>query len=207
MILRWSWATVTLGVVLGLCWGAEAEIYLWTDEGGIVHMTDQWSNVPESMRSRASVRDSSPTVSDTRPAPESSGTPETSAEPGPTKPLPRQMPSDTTEIPSPSPLVPPKTSYSSGDTSAPIPDYRRHGSRAKKPSPPFPYNLRLAPSDRNSVWVGPNRVPKDAFTYPHVALEKQAQFRDRLRTLEQRKSAPRKASPGQTGLPETRQLR
>jgi hypothetical protein len=206
MRLRGVWATVALGVVLGFSGGAGAEIYLWTDEGGIVHMTDQWSNVPESMRSRASVRDSSPTVSDTRPAPESSGAPEMSAEPGPTKPLPRQMPSETAEIPSPSPPAPPKTSYSE-DASAPIPAYRRHGSRAKKPSPPFPYNVRLDPADRNFVWVGPNRVPKDAFTYPHVSLEKQAQFRDRLRTLEQRRSAPRKASPGQTGRPETRQLR
>jgi hypothetical protein len=36
-----------------------AEIYLWTDAQGVVHMTDQWANVPESMRSRTSVRESS----------------------------------------------------------------------------------------------------------------------------------------------------
>jgi hypothetical protein len=55
--------------------------------------------------------------------------------------------------------------------------------------------VRLDPVDRNFVWVGPNRVPKDSFTYPRVSLEKQAQFRERIRVLEQQRSGRRHLSP------------
>jgi len=44
-------------------------------------------------------------------------------------------------------------------------------------------------------------VPKDLFTYPRVSLEKQAQFRDRLRTLERRKSEPRNTPTPRLGKP------
>ena len=43
---------VAMAMVLGGGVKADAEIYLWTDEQGVVHMTDQWSNVPESARAR-----------------------------------------------------------------------------------------------------------------------------------------------------------
>src|SRR3954452_20794851 len=51
---------VALGMVLGGSVKASAEIYLWTDERGVVHMTNQWATVPESARARVSVRDSAP---------------------------------------------------------------------------------------------------------------------------------------------------
>jgi hypothetical protein len=189
-----SRAMAILGWLLAASWQAGAEIYIWTDERGIVHMTDQFSIVPESMRSRVSVRESAPASSSARSAPDPMATERTSTPPQrPTSP-PLHMPSDLPEsVPTPAPSM--TTPYPS-DTSALLPHYRPYVPRARKPSPPFPYNVRLDPHDPKFVWVGPNRVPKSTFTYPKVSLEKQAQFRDRLRTLEQRQTGPRKASPG-----------
>ena len=62
-------------------------------------------------------------------------------------------------------------------------------------------HVRLDPDDKNFVWVGPSRVPKDAFTYPRVSLEQQAQFRDRIRRLEQRRTKPPKVAPTPPVLP------
>jgi hypothetical protein len=185
---------VVLGIVLGFPWEGKAEIYVWTDERGVVHMTDQWANVPESMRSRVSVRESSPALSDVMPTSEPVGSVTLSAEPRPEEASPLQMSSDLAETPPPT-VSSPSGALDSRGTSVLIPDHRPFVHRSKKPSPPFPYNVRLDPYDKNFVWVGPSRVPKDTFTYPRVSLEQQAQFRDRIRRLEQRRSKPPKAAP------------
>lgn len=185
---------VALGIILGLSSEAKAEIYVWTDERGVVHMTDQWARVPESMRSRVSVRESSPVLRDALPISEPAGSVVSPVEPRPEKTSPLQMPPDLAETPPPT-TSPPSVAPDSRDTSVLIPDYRPFVHRPKKPSPPFPYNVRLDPYDKDFVWVGPNRVPKDTFTYPRVSLDQQAQFRDRIRRLEQRRSKPPKAAP------------
>ena len=42
---RVFWGAVAVAMVLG--GGVKAsEMYLWTDEQGVVHMTNQWANVP-----------------------------------------------------------------------------------------------------------------------------------------------------------------
>jgi len=185
---------VALGIILGLAWEGTAEIYVWTDERGVVHMTDQWANVPESMRSRVAVRESSPASSDAAAPSEPVGSVMPPAEPRPERPSTLQMPPDLAETPPPTVSLPP-VAPDSGGTSVLIPDHRPFVQRPKKPSPPFPYNVRLDPHDENFVWVGPSRVPKDSFTYPRVSLDQQAQFRNRIRQLEQRRSKPLRASP------------
>ena len=185
---------MAMAILLGGAWRASAEIYIWTDGGGIVHMTDQWSNVPEPMRPRVSVRQSSSVARDASPAPQPAREQMPRVEPQTVKPSPSQMLPDLAEMPpsaAPSPSIMPYPR----DTSILIPDSRPFVRRPKKLSPPFPYNVRLDPSDRNFVWVGPSRVPKDTFTYPRVSLETQAKFRNRLRTLEQRRAT---SPPGVT---------
>ena len=66
---------VAMAIVLGGGVKASAEIYLWTDEQGVVHMTNQWANVPESARARVSVRDSAPPPSEGTPATGTGGAP------------------------------------------------------------------------------------------------------------------------------------
>jgi hypothetical protein len=188
---------VALGIVLGLAMEVSAEIYLWTDERGLVHMTNQWANVPESARSRVSVRESSAALSEGTPAMGQATHP---VEPRIVEQAPLQMPPDLAQTPpptAPSPAVIPDAA----DSSVFIPSHRPFVHHPKKPSPPFPYNVRLDPFDRNFVWVGRDRVPKDAFTYPHISLDTQAQFRNRIRVLEQRRAAPRKTIPPQPSRP------
>jgi hypothetical protein len=194
------WMMLALGIALGLSCEVSAEIYLWTDERGVVHMTDQWTNVPESMRSRVSVREGSPEPRETPPAAEQAGRPLPPVEPHTVRQPPQQMPPDLAETP---PLAPPSSAVApyASDTSVLIPTYRPFVHRPKKLSPPFPYNVRLDPFDPNFVRVGPNRVPKDTFTYPRVSLEQQARFRNRIRALEQRKSGSHNASPAHPGRP------
>jgi hypothetical protein len=185
------WLLVALGMILGLRVEASAEIYLWTDDRGVVHMTDQWANVPESARSGVAVRESSIAPSEGRPAMEQATNP---VEPLTPQQPPLEMAPDVAQIPptvAPSPSVLPSPRESSGL----IPNSRPFVHQPKKLSPPFPYNVRLDPFDPNFVWVGPNRVPKDTFTYPRVSLDTQAQFRDRIRALEQRRSTPQKTFP------------
>ena len=198
MRVKRFWTMGALAILLSLGWEVKAEIYYWTDDRGTVHMTDHWSNVPEVMRSRVSIRESSPPSSPIHPE---SAVVESMAplpEPVPVNPL--QMPPDLEELPPPS-HPSPSTLLPSEDASDLTSDYRVRAPRAKRPSRPFPYNVRLDPSDRYFVWVGPNRVPKDLFTYPRVSLEKQAQFRDRLRTLERRKAEPRNTPTLRLGKP------
>jgi hypothetical protein len=188
---------VAVGIVLGLVLGARAEIYLWTDEQGAVHMTNQWANVPESARSRVSVRESSAAPSEGASAMEQATHP---VEPLIVKQPPLQMPPDLAQTLPPTAPAPAVTPYS-GESSVLIPSDRPFIHRPKKPSPPFPFNVRLDPFDRNFVWVGRDRVPKDTFTYPHVSLDTQAQFRNRIRALEQRRSAARKTFPTRPAHP------
>jgi hypothetical protein len=197
MRLRVMWLTMALGLALGLGMKASAEIYLWIDEQGVVHMTDQWEQVPESMRARVSVREGSDATGDAIP---SSQQPTHPVEPPTVKQPPLQMAPDLSETPPPtgsSPSVTPDAR----DTSVLIPRHRPFVHQPKRLSPPFPYNVRLDPFDPNFVWVGPNRVPKDTFTYPHVSLEKQAQFRHRVRALEERRSSPRDPFRSQPSRP------
>jgi hypothetical protein len=191
------WLLVALGMVLGLAVEANAEIYLWTDERGVVHMTDQWTNVPESARAGVSVRESS--------APPSEGAAAGEQATNPVEPLTVKQPSlemapDVAQTPptvAPSPSVPPFPN----ESSVLVPNSRPFVHQPKKPSPPFPYNVRLDPFDSDFVWVGPSRVPKDTFTYPRVSLDTQAQFRNRIRALEQRRSVPQKTFPTQPTRP------
>jgi hypothetical protein len=190
------WVTVALATVLGGGGQVSAELYLWTDEQGVVHMTNQWASVPESARAHVVVRESVPPSEGTpamEPAPRS-------VEPRPVMEPPLQMPPDLAQTPAtaaPSPSVVPYAR----ESSVLIPSSRPFVQHPKQVSPPFPYNVRLDPHDSNFVWVGRNRVPKDTFTYPRVPLDTQAQFRNRVRTLEQRRSAPRRTFPTQPARP------
>jgi hypothetical protein len=183
---RVFWVAVVMVMVLGGGVKASAEMYLWTDERGVVHMTNLWANVPESARAQVSVRDSAPSLSEGTLATEPAAR---SVEPVTVRQPPMQMPPDLAQTP---PTVAPSPSVvlSPGDSSVLIPNSRPFVHHSKKVSPPFPYNVRLDPVDPNFVWVGRNRVPKDTFTYPRVSLDAQAQFRNRIRSLKQRHSAP-----------------
>ena len=194
MRVRVSGVLVALAMVLGLSWDVKAEVYVWTDERGVVHMTDRWANVPESMRTRVAVRESSPAPRDTPPAPGQADPAMPPIEPRTAKPSPSPMPPDLPEMPPPA-APPPSVAPYAPDTAVLVPGYRPFVHPPKKLSPPFPYNVRLDPFDQNFVWVGPNRVPKNTFTYPRVSLDQQAKFRDRLRVLEQRRSGPPKQFP------------
>ena len=192
-----SWLPVVLGIVLGLAVEANAEIYLWTDEWGVVHMTDQWANVPESARPGVSVRESSAPPS----AAASAGEQATSSvEPLTVRQPPLQMAPDVAQTPSAVPPLPSAVPFP-GESSVLVPKSRPFVHQPRRPSPPFPYNVRLDPFDPDFVWVGPNRVPKDTFTYPRVSLDTQAQFRNRVRALEQRRSLPQKSFPTQPTHP------
>jgi hypothetical protein len=191
------WVVAALGIVLGGSVKASAEMYLWTDERGVVHMTNQWANVPEAARAQVSVRDSAPPASEDMPAAEPAVRP---VEPVTVRQPLMRMPPDLPQTP---PTVAPLPSGAPylADSSVLIPNYRPFVHRPKEVSPPFPYNVRLDPVDPNFVWVGRNRVPKDTFTYPHVSLDTQAQFRNRMRTLEQRRLVPHSTFPTQPARP------
>ena len=191
------WLPVALGIALGLALEANAEIYLWTDERGVVHMTDQWANVPESARPGVSVRESSAPPS----AATSAGEQAThSVDPLTVRQPPLQMAPDVAQTPPTAPPFPSGVPFP-GESSVLVPRSRPFIHHPRKPSPPFPYNVRLDPFDPDFVWVGPNRVPKDTFTYPRVSLDTQAQFRNRVRVLEQRRSLPQKSLPARPPEP------
>jgi hypothetical protein len=196
----WGRGCGVVVVVALLLWGgvkAHGEIYLWTDEQGVVHMTNQWANVPESARPRVSVRDSAPPLPEGTPAMEPAARP---VDPVTSRQPPMQMSPDLAQV---HPLIAPPPSdvpYGNG-SSVLIPSPRPFVHRPKKVSPPFPYNVRLDPVDPDFVWVGPNRVPKETFTYPRVPLDVQVQFSNRIRSLEQRRSAPPTIVPAKPGRP------
>jgi hypothetical protein len=195
---RWVlWSLVTLGMVLGLAVEANAAMYLWTDEWGVVHMTDQWTNVPESARPSVSVRESSTAPSADAASREQETSP---SEPFAIEEPPLQMAPDVAQTPPPgAPL--PSVLPIPYESSVLVPNSRPFVRQPKKPSSPFPYNVRLDPFDQNFVWVGPSRVPKDTFTYPRVSLDTQALFRKRIRALEQRRSPPQRTFPAQPTRP------
>ena len=201
---RALWLPVVLGMVLGVAVEGNAEIYLWTDEQGVVHMTDQWANVPESARAGVSVRESSAPPSEGASVEEQATHP---VDPLTVKPPPLQMSPDVVQVPPTAAPLPSVVPFP-GESSVLVPNSRPFVHQPRKLSPPFPYNVWLDPADSDFVWVGPNRVPKDTFTYPRVSLDTQAQFRNRIRALEQRRSFPQKtfptrpAHPRQGSLPE-----
>src|ERR1700752_353389 len=90
------WVAVVLALVLGGGVKASAEMYLWTDERGVVHMTNQWANVPELARTRVSVRESTPSRSEGPPATEPAARP---GEPVTVRQPPMQMPPDLAQTP------------------------------------------------------------------------------------------------------------
>jgi hypothetical protein len=194
---RMFWVAVTLGIVLGGGVEASAEIYLWTDERGMVHMTNLWASVPESARAHVSVRESTP--------PSSAGTPAVEPTTHPVESVKIQQPP--LQMSPDLPPTPPRGAPSLSvvpyphETSVLIPSSRSFVRRPQKVSPPFPYNVRLDPFDQNFVWVGRNRVPKDSFAYPRVSLETQAQFRNRLWALERRPSGPQRTLPAKPARP------
>jgi Domain of unknown function (DUF4124) len=188
---------LALAIILSWSWEAVAEIYLWTDPQGVVHMTDQWAKVPESMRSRISVRESAMS-STSAPQPSSQpGSQTTTPESLSSEQQPLQMSPDLSESAQPSVTFPSVTPYPS-PSSVLIPWHQPFIHRPKKFFPPFPFDVHLDPFDRNFVWVGPNRVPKDSLTYPHISLDQQMQFRDRMRALEAQRSSSQKPSPRQS---------
>jgi hypothetical protein len=191
------WTAMAVVLVLGGGVKANAEIYLWTDAHGVVHMTDQWANVPESARSHVSVRASTPLPGAGTPVGEPAMHPGGPTS-GPQPPL--WMPPALVQTP---PIVAPSPPVldSSEESWRPSPNPWPLVHHPKKVTPPFPYNVQLDPIDRNFVWVGRNRVPKDVFTYPRISLDAQAQFRNRIRALEQRRSAPRATFPTRPARP------
>jgi hypothetical protein len=133
------WLMVALGVVLRLGSAVNAELYLWTDERGVVHMTDQWANVPESARSRVSVRESS--------AAPQAGPLGTEHATRPVEPViveqpPSQMAPDLVQTPASPEPTPPLVVYPR-ESFGLIPSHRPFIHHPKKPSPPFPYNVAL----------------------------------------------------------------
>jgi uncharacterized protein DUF4124 len=180
-----------LGMAFGLAVQTHAEIYLWTDESGVVHMTDQWTSVPESAHPSVSVRESSPAPGEGEAA---GGEAKSPIEPLAIKEPTLQVDPDVAQPPPTAAPLPSVPLYPS-ESSVLVPSARPFIPQSGRPSPPFPYNVRLDPFDPAFVWVGPNRVPKEAFTYPHVSLDTQAQFRNRVRTLEQRRPPLRKTLP------------
>jgi hypothetical protein len=182
---------VALGMVLGGAVRASAEIYRWTDEAGVVQMTNRWANVPESARARVSVRDSTPLAREGTPAPEPAPRPvEPPAVTQPTVPTsPEMAQTPPTVAPSPFVLLYP------GGSSVLIPSSRPFVRHPHKVFPPFPYNVHLDPVDPNVVRAGRSRVPKDTFTFPRVSLDTQIRFRNRVRTLEQHRSVPHAPFP------------
>lgn len=181
---------LALAVLLGFSWDSSAEIYLWTDEQGVVHMTDQWDNIPPSMHARVTVRESTRRSDPVLPA----SLPPL-VETKPTEPLPSRHPP--LEMAPDLPKDPPNTiaPEASPDSRLLSPKHRPFIHRTRRLELPFPHNVRLDPIDPNFVWVGRNRVPKDTFTYPKIPLDKQAQFRERVRQLEQRRSSSRQGFP------------
>jgi hypothetical protein len=177
---------IAIALVTTLAFGPEAaaEIYIWTDAHGVVHMTDQWVNVPEAMRPRVSVRDSSATA--VPPTPQASLPQSAAPQPQAFPQQARPVVPETTPPPASDGLSSPPTTPEGGNSSWFIPRQRPLIHAPKRKTPPFPYDVQLDPHDNKFVWVGPNRVPKELFTYPRVSLEQQSQFQQRLRTLEQR---------------------
>ena len=190
------WVAMALGIVLGGGVKASAEMYLWTDGRGVVHMTNQWAHVPESARTQVSVRDSTPPASEGTPTPQPAARP---IEPRTVTQPSLPMPPDRAQTPpTAAPLAVARFPFvvlQPRESSVLIPRSRPFVRHPHKVFPPFPFNVHLDPFDRNFVWVGRSRVPKDAFAYPRVSLDIQAQFRNRIRTLEQRRSAPHATFP------------
>jgi hypothetical protein len=174
------WIALGLTVICGSGGSASAAIYLWTDEHGVVTMTDRWDNVPPAMRARVQVRETTP-----RSAPAA-----TPALPQPWPPRPAESTPQPPQIilVFAEPTPPSVSSFEFSDARPFIPRPRLFVRRLKRFDPPFPHNVRLDPFDPQFVWVGPSRVPRDAFRSPNIPPEKQAQFWERIRQLERRQT-------------------
>jgi Domain of unknown function (DUF4124) len=189
--------SLTLTIILGWTSEASAEIYLWSDAQGVVHMTDQWAHVPESMRSRVSVRESSVSSTSAPQLSSQTGPQTTIPEAFTSKQQPWHMSPDVAESARTSITRPSVTLYPS-PCSTLLAWHRPLIHRPKQFFAPFPFDVQLDPFDRNFIWVGPNRVPKDSLRYPHISLDQQIQLRDRVRALEEQRSSFRKPLPPQS---------
>ena len=188
--------SLALAIIMTCNREASAEIYLWTDARGVVHMTDRWAKVPEPMRSRTSVRESS-VPSTSAPQPSSQTEPQTiTSEFLTSKRQALQMSPSVSESAQPSITLPSVPSCAL-QFSALVPWHQPSINSLKQFFPPFPFDVQLDPFDPNFVWVGPNRIPKDSLTYPHVSFDQQSQLRSRLRVLEEQRPSFRKPFPSQ----------
>lgn len=187
---RKHWTIIVLGIILGFAQAGAADIYSWTDDQGVVHMTDLWTNVPELMRSRITVREiSTPSVPDARP---------------PAPPVPSTIGSQTLTLKQkPLEMSPEVAGFPVTSAAPPVHvephvrhpfDTHHHRSiqHSKKFFAPFPHNVQLDPFDPNFVWVGRSRVPKDVLAFPHTSFENQWKFEERVRVLERQRTSSQK---------------
>src|SRR5262245_8892611 len=130
---RTFWGMLGVALVLGGGVKESAEMYLWTDAQGVLHMTNQWAHVPESARAQVAVRDSTPPTSEGMPAMGPAARP---AEPDTVGQPPMQLPPDLAQMPSTTAPSPPSMTYS-GDSSVLIPSSRPSVHHRRKVSPPF----------------------------------------------------------------------
>ncbi|MGH8058926.1 MAG: DUF4124 domain-containing protein, partial [Candidatus Entotheonellia bacterium] len=183
---------LVLAMMLASPAGVAAAIYVWTDDAGVVHMTDDWERIPPTMRPRVAVHESSEPVRPEPPVAVESTRPVPAPKPLAGKLPPLEISPDITELPgsspAPSAIAEPQVTHRH-----PL----RHHARPSLPHArpllsPFPLNVQLDPVDPDVVRIGQSRVRKDTLAYPRISLEDEAKFQARLRALEQRRlSSPK----------------
>jgi len=186
------WVMVVLTALLVYPTIIAAEIYVWTDDAGIVHMTDRWANVPPSMRPRVAVRESSEPRQTEPPAADTSQGPSPPSKPPMLQHPPPQLAPDTSGAP-PGDAVPLDVIEQPAPHRHPVKQRLRAGTFQPRPSDlPFPDNVQLDPVDPNFVRIGQSRVRKDTLTYPRISLEDESKLQARLRTLQQQPPSSRR---------------
>lgn len=190
-----GWIMLLSGIALAYPPALAAEIYLWTDDHGVVNMTDLWTNIPESMHSRVEVRESS---RPREPEPQLSGRSErrtVPAEPLTLKSPPLEMSPDVSEVPVTTAPPPVSVKRRARHSHVLVPPRHRFSHHPKKFFAPFPHNVQLDPFDADFVWVGQSRVPKEVLTFPRISLDNQLKFQERLRALARQRSSSQ-TTPG-----------
>lgn len=186
------WMVLVLAMLLASPAVVAATIYVWTDDAGVVHMTDDWERIPPSMRPRVAVHESSQPIPPEAPASVESTRPAPAPKPLAGKLPPLEISPDIAEVPGSSP---PPSAIAEPQVTHRHP--LRHHARPSLPHArpllsPFPLNVQLDPVDPDVVRIGQSRVRKDALAYPRMSLEDEAKFQARLRALEQRRlSSPK----------------
>src|SRR5262249_42783672 len=139
MFIRVIGRALALAIILSWSWEASAEIYLWTDPQGVVHMTDQWANVPESMRSHISIRHSSISATSAPQLSSQTGPQTTTRESLPSMQQPLPIPPDLPESAQRS-VTPPSVTLYPSPFSAFTLWHQPFIHRPKKFFPPFPFD-------------------------------------------------------------------